>query len=71
MALQALRLRVGDRTFFRILRTYASRYRYADAGSGDFIAVATAVSGQNLTAFFHTWLYAPTAPPMPALRPTQ
>ncbi|HVA91236.1 MAG TPA: M1 family metallopeptidase, partial [Chloroflexota bacterium] len=31
MTLQALRLRVGDPTFFRILRTYAARYRYANA----------------------------------------
>jgi aminopeptidase N len=71
MALQALRVRVGDPTFFRILRTYATRYRYANAGTSDFIAVANAVSGQHLSAFFHTWLYAPAAPPMPPLLPTQ
>jgi aminopeptidase N len=71
MTLQALRVRVGDPTFFRILRAYATRYRYANADSADFIAVATAVSGRNLTSFFHTWLYAPAAPPMPALLPTQ
>ena len=40
MTLQALRLRVGDPTFFRILRTYATRYRYANADTADFIAVA-------------------------------
>ncbi|HVA91399.1 MAG TPA: M1 family metallopeptidase [Chloroflexota bacterium] len=71
MTLQALRLRVGDPTFFRILRTYATRYRDRNARTSDFIAVAGAVSGQNLTAFFHTWLDAPDAPPMPALLPTQ
>ncbi len=71
MTLQALRLRVGDPTFFRILRAYSTRYRYANADSADFIAVANSASGQNLTSFFHTWLYAPAAPPMPALLPTQ
>ncbi|MGH2390730.1 MAG: M1 family metallopeptidase [Chloroflexota bacterium] len=71
MTLQALRLRVGDPTFFRILRAYATRYRYANAGTADFIAVADAVSGRNLTSFFHTWLYVAAAPPMPALLPTQ
>jgi aminopeptidase N len=71
MALQALRLRVGDPTFFRILRTYYARYRYANADTADFIAVADAVSSQNLTSFFQTWLYAPATPPMPALLPTQ
>jgi aminopeptidase N len=71
MTLQALRLRVGDPTFFRILRTYATRFRHANADTAAFIAVATAVSGQNLSAFFHTWLDAPAAPPMPALLPAQ
>jgi len=71
MTLQALRLRVGDTVFFRILRGYATRYRDANASTANFIAVASAISGQNLTAFFRTWLYAPAAPPMPALLPTQ
>jgi aminopeptidase N len=71
MTLQALRLRVGDPTFFRILRSYATRYRHGNATTAAFIAVATAVSGQNLSAFFHTWLDVPAAPPMPALLPTQ
>jgi len=71
MTLQALRLRVGDAAFFRILRDYATRYHDANASTADFIAVASAISGQNLTAFFQTWLYAPAAPPMPALLPTQ
>jgi aminopeptidase N len=35
----------------------------------DFIAVAEQVSGQQLSAFFTTWLYAPAAPP--PLLPTQ
>jgi aminopeptidase N len=71
MTLQALRLRVGDTTFWRILRTYAARYRYGNAGTADFITVAERVSGQDLSALFHTWLYSPAVPPMPALRPTQ
>ncbi|HWE62788.1 MAG TPA: M1 family metallopeptidase [Chloroflexota bacterium] len=71
MTLQALRLRVGDPTFFRILRTYATRYRDANAATADFVALARAVSGQDLSAFFRTWLYVPTAPPMPALLPAQ
>jgi aminopeptidase N len=71
MTLQALRLRVGDPTFFRILRTYAARYVHANADTADFMAVAGAVSGQDLAAFFHMWLDDPVAPSMPALLPTQ
>jgi aminopeptidase N len=62
---------VGDQTFFRILRRYAARYRYANADTAGFITVANTVSGQNLTTLFQTWLYASTTPPMPRLLPTQ
>jgi aminopeptidase N len=71
MTLQALRVRVGDPVFFRILRAYAARYRYGNVTTKDFIAVADEVSGQNLNGFFTTWLYAPSVPPMPPLLPAQ
>jgi len=71
MTLQALRLRVGDAVFFHILRTYVTRYRYANATTADFIAVADAGAGRDLTSFFRTWLYARQAPPLPALLPSQ
>ena len=71
MTLQALRVRVGDPVFFRILRAYAARYRYRNVTTKDFIAVADTVSVQHLNGFFTTWLYAPAAPPMPSLLPAQ
>jgi aminopeptidase N len=71
MTLQALRVRVGDPVFFRILRTYAARYRFGNATTADFIADAEKTSGQDLRAFFTAWLYAPAAPPMPPLLPAQ
>jgi aminopeptidase N len=71
MTLQALRVRVGGPAFFGILRTYAAKYRLGNATTADFIAVAEKVSGQDLSSFFSTWLYAPAAPPMPPLLPTQ
>jgi aminopeptidase N len=71
MTLQALRVRVGDPAFFRILRAYATQYRFGNATTADFIAVAGRASGQDLRAFLGTWLYAPAAPPMPPLLPTQ
>ncbi len=71
MTLQALRLRVGDDTFFRTLRTHAQTYRHGNATTGGFIAIARAISGQNLSAFFQAWLYAKDPPPMPALLASQ
>jgi aminopeptidase N len=64
-------VRVGDAVFFRILRTYAAEHRFRNATTADFIADAEKITGQDLRAFFSTWLYAPAAPPMPPLLPTQ
>lgn len=67
LALHALRLRVGDEAFFDILRTYYARYRDGNATTEDFIAVAEAVSGEELGAFFQGWLYQQEMPPIPEL----
>jgi aminopeptidase N len=67
LTLYALRQRVGDATFFRILRAYATRYRYANADTVDFIAVANATSGRNLTPLLHAWLYNAAMPTLPEL----
>jgi aminopeptidase N len=51
LVLQGLRLEVGDETFFDILRTYAERYKYGNAGTTEFIAIAEEVSGKDLKTF--------------------
>jgi aminopeptidase N len=67
LTLQALRLTVGDNAFFEILRTYASKYKDANATTADFIAVATQVSGRNdLQPLFDAWLYQAPLPDLPA-----
>ena len=65
--LHALRLRVGDDAFFRILRTYYDRYKYGNATTADFIAVADEVSGEALTDLIHAWLYDEQVPAVPEL----
>ncbi|MBK8020501.1 MAG: M1 family metallopeptidase [Chloroflexi bacterium] len=67
LTLHVLRLRVGDEIFFDILRTYYDRFKYGNASTGDFIAVAEELSGEDLAAFFETWLYQPTVPDVPEL----
>ncbi|SBT42864.1 M1 family metallopeptidase [Micromonospora narathiwatensis] len=57
MTLHALRGKVGDETFFRILREWAASHRYSHASTADFIALAEKESGQNLGNFFDVWLY--------------
>lgn len=65
--LHALRLKIGDEAFFETLRAYHDRYRYGNAATGDFIAVAEAVSGVDLADFFDGWLYAETVPAVPEM----
>ena len=65
-ALYALRLKVGDRTFFRILRTFHAFYRGRNATSQDFINVAVFVShDRSVRKLLHAWLYEEPVPPLP------
>jgi aminopeptidase N len=57
MTLQALRVKVGDRTFFRILRKWYSQNRYGNVSTSDFIRLSERESRRNLDAFFDAWLF--------------
>ncbi len=65
MTLHALRLTVGDRTFFRILRSWAQLHRNGNVTTKEFIAHAERVSGRNLGPLFAAWLYTPSKPARP------
>lgn len=60
--LHALRVKVGDEAFFAATREWVARYDDATGTTDDFIAVFEEESGQDLSAFFHTWLFAPEKP---------
>ena len=62
MAVQALRHRIGDVAFWTLLRTWVSQRAYGNGSVADFEALAAAVSGQDLTAFFDAWLHARVVP---------
>ncbi len=62
MTLQALRVKVGERDFFRILRGWYRDNRYGNVTSADFIALSERVSRQQLDDFFDVWLYQPGKP---------
>jgi aminopeptidase N len=55
--LQALRQKVGNPTFFQIMRGWVRMHRYGNASVPQFIAYAHQVSGQDLHHFFFEWLY--------------
>jgi aminopeptidase N len=62
MTLQALRVKVGDATFFRILRDWYAQNKYGNVTTPEFIALAEAESGQDLNHFFRVWLFTPEKP---------
>jgi aminopeptidase N len=59
MTLQALRVEVGDPTFFHILRDWFAEHKYGNATTRDFIALAQRDSHRDLRAFFQKWLFTP------------
>ena len=60
--LHALRLEVGDDAFFAGAQEWLTRFDDATATSEDFETVYEDVSGQDLGAFFDTWLRTPSKP---------
>lgn len=65
LVFQALRLQIGEEAFLKLLKTYADQYRYGNAGTDEFIALAEEVGGQNLKAFFDQWLFSQRMPDLP------
>ncbi|GAA5198729.1 M1 family metallopeptidase [Rugosimonospora acidiphila] len=57
MVLEALREKIGDTAFFRIMRDWIVQHRYGNATTADFTKLAERDSHQNLKNFFNVWLY--------------
>ena len=56
LTLEALREKIGDRDMTTLLRTWAKRYAGRSVTTSQFVALAEKVSGEDLDAFFTTWL---------------
>ncbi|MEU8948628.1 M1 family metallopeptidase [Streptomyces sp. NPDC048489] len=65
LVLYALREQVGEDVFDRIERAFLERHRNAAATTADYVAVASAVSGQDQSGFLDDWLYGTKTPRMP------
>ena len=62
MTLQALRNRVGDQVFWKVLRTWIHEQRGGNGSTAEFEETAARVTGQDLTPFFDAWLRTPSKP---------
>ncbi|MEU5313385.1 M1 family metallopeptidase [Streptomyces sp. NPDC021562] len=65
LILYALRQQIGKPAFERLERIWVRSHRDGDAGTADFVRLASAVAGRDLTAFLDPWLYGAKTPPMP------
>jgi aminopeptidase N len=66
MALEALRVKVGDQVFWRILRGWASSRAGRAVTTAQFQHYAAKVARQRLSGFFAAWLDTPARPAMTA-----
>jgi aminopeptidase N len=62
LTLHALRVKIGDRAFFALLRAWVTGHRYGNASTADFIHLAERISHRNLDHFFTVWLHTPGKP---------
>jgi aminopeptidase N len=62
MTVYALRLKIGDKAFAKLLTTWTSEHRDGNVNTDDLIELAEKISGQDLGAFFQSWLYGKKAP---------
>jgi aminopeptidase N len=62
MALQALRQRVGNADFWRVMRSWVRSNRIGNGSTREFRALAERISGANLNGFFDAWFFTPAKP---------
>ncbi len=65
LALYALSREIGDEVFGEVLRAWVERYAGGTASTADLRALSEELSGQDLEAFFDTWVYGASLPPLP------
>lgn len=64
LAVHALRLRLGDLAFFRMLRDWVGRYRYASVTTADFVAHLDGYAAEPAGPLLDAWLLSRPLPPL-------
>ncbi len=60
--LHMIRRTLGDETFWRVMKTYCTRYRHRTVETSDFRQVIEEVTGRAFGRFFHDWTERPGSP---------
>ncbi len=69
LTLHALRLTIGDESFFALLRRWLADHRDGSVTTSDFVSLATVVSGTDVGPLLAGWLYDAPLPPLPPSPP--
>ncbi|GAA0961898.1 M1 family metallopeptidase [Kribbella koreensis] len=62
LTLHALRLKIGDKAFFTLLKTWPTTHRHSNVSTQTFIKYVEHQTHRNLAPFFQSWLYQPGKP---------
>lgn len=55
--LHMLRLKMGNESFFELLRQWFATYKHGNVVTAEFQAMAEQISGTSLSQFFNQWIY--------------
>ncbi|RFU43108.1 M1 family peptidase [Actinomadura logoneensis] len=61
-AIHVLRGRIGDASFFRLLRVWQSAHRGGTGSTAEFVRTAREVSHKDISKWAHDWIYSPGKP---------
>ena len=62
LTLHVLRRRIGDESFFALLKDWASRYRHGTVVTDDFTGLAANYANESLRPLWDAWLYSTPVP---------
>jgi aminopeptidase N len=65
LTVHALRKRVGEESFFALLRAWVAEHRHATVTTAQFRAHAQRFTREPLDGLFAAWLDRPALPPLP------
>ncbi|MCM0675669.1 M1 family peptidase [Micromonospora phytophila] len=65
MTVHALRVAVGDKAFFQILKAWTAQKRNDNATTAEFVALAERISKKQLDKLFDAWLHGTERPARP------
>jgi aminopeptidase N len=65
LAVHALRLQLGDTTFFDVLRSWTEQNRHGTVTTGMFLSHVSERAGRSATALLDDWLFAAPLPVLP------